>query len=239
MQRWIASTIVVLALSGCATVNHMAFDNEATNVDTRSKSVVLMTLDIGRDDDSRFVPEPLVVKLERPDAQTKEERQNFKLDTSDDSIEENGHRVFLLRMALAPGPYTLFEVFGRARAFPINAFFVVPVMASLDVPGNSVTYVGRITARLRPRSETEFRAGPVIPLLDQAIAGISNSTWDITIDDRYDHDLVLFRDNFPALSRASIGRRLLPPFDRALVQRRWDGEATTAGQDQTTAAPAK
>lgn len=236
MQKWIALVTVVSALSGCATVNRMAFDNEATTVDTRSKSVVLMTLDVGRDDNSRFVPEPLVVKLARPNAQTKEERQNFKLDSGDDSIEENGHRVFLLRMALAPGPYTIFEIFGRARAFPITGVFVVPVMANLDVKPGTIAYVGRVTARLRPRTGTEFRAGPVIPLIDQAVAGISDGTWDITIDDRADHDLVLFRDNFPALSTASVERRPLPPFDRVLVQRRWDGDVAAATDSQAGSA---
>ncbi len=236
MKRWLASVIVMTTLSGCATVNRMAFDNEATNVDTSTKSVVLMTLDVGRDDGSRFVPEPRAVKLERPNAQTKEERQNFKLDEGDDSIEENGHHVFLLRMALAPGPYTLVEVYGRASAFPTNGIFVAPVLAKLDVAPHSITYVGRVTARLRPRTDGEFRAGPLIPLIDQAIVGMSTGTWDVTIEDRSDRDIALFRENFPVLSTATIERRALPPFDRALVQRRWDGETAEATTTQSSPA---
>jgi hypothetical protein len=83
--------------------------------------------------------------------------------------------------------------------------------------------VGRVSATLRtPRQRGEFRAGPLLPLLDQAIAGMSNSTWDVTIADRADTDLALFRQNFKAVESASVINAPLPAFDRVAVQKWWD-----------------
>ncbi|WP_460838679.1 hypothetical protein [Noviherbaspirillum agri] len=127
-------------------------------------------------------------------------------------------------MALEPGKYRLAEIMGNANAFPIASLFVVPLYLDLDVSPNSITYVGRVTAKLRPRQEGEFRAGPLVPLIDQAVAGMSTGTWDVTVDDRSEKDVALFKANYPVLGNASVNRELLPPFDRVAVQRLWDGQ---------------
>jgi hypothetical protein len=62
----------------------------------------------------------------------------------------------------------------------------------------------------------------LIPLIDQAVAGMSTSTWDVTLDDRSDKDLPLFQQTFKALESATIVKSPLPPFDRVAVQRWWD-----------------
>ena len=217
------AVLLCCALGGCATVNHMAFDKKANKVDVASKSVVLMTVDVYRPEKSRFEPIPFVVNVEKPNAQSKVDRQNFVLDKNQDAIQtEDGHRLFLVRMALEPGPYKLMAVTGMARAFPINGFFQVPLVTDFNVQPQSVVYVGRVTAVLRSREGGEFRAGPVIPLIDQAIAGMSNSTWDVMIADRSDNDLAVFKQSYPALNSASIVKAPLPPFDRAAAQRWWD-----------------
>jgi hypothetical protein len=217
------AAVLCCALGGCATVNHMAFDKKSNSVDLASKSVVLMTIDVSRPDKSRFEPVPFVVNIEKPNAQSKQERQNFKLDKDEDTIKtEDGHTLFLARMALEPGPYKLMAVTGLARAFPINGFFQVPLVTDFDLKPGSIVYLGRVTATLRSRESGEFRAGPLLPLIDQAIAGMSNSTWDVTIDDRSDTDLALFRQTFKAVDSASIVKSPLPPFDRVAAQRWWD-----------------
>src|ERR1700734_2836803 len=95
-------------LGGCATVNHMAFDKNASSIDVSKKSVVLIAIEVKRTDDSRFQPVPFVVKLEKPNAQSKEDRDNFKLDKDQDVfVSEDGRTLFLTHMALAPGPYRL------------------------------------------------------------------------------------------------------------------------------------
>jgi hypothetical protein len=222
------AALLCCALGGCATVNQMAFDKKSNSVDVANKSIVLMTIDVSRPDKSRFEPVPFVVNIEEPNAKSKQERQNFKLDKNKDTIKtEDGRTLFLARIALEPGPYKLMAVTGMARAFPVNGFFQVPLVTDFNLQPGSIVYVGRVTATLRPRESGEFRAGPLLPLIDQAIAGMSTSTWDVTIDDRSAMDLPLFRQTFKAVESASVVTSLLPPFDRVAVQRWWDNNAPT------------
>ena len=222
MRRTFAA-LLCSVLGGCATVNQMAFDKKSNSVDVSTKSVVLMAIDVSRPDKSRFEPVPFIVNIEKPNAQSKQDRQNFKLDKNADTVKtEEGHTLFLARMALEPGQYKLLAVTGFARAFPINGLFQVPLQTDLNVQPRSIVYVGRVTATLRSRESGEFRAGPLLPLIDQAVAGMSNSTWDVTLDDRSDKDLPLFRETFKAAESAPIVKSPLPPFDRVAVQRWWD-----------------
>ncbi|MGR6035524.1 MAG: hypothetical protein ACU4EQ_04745 [Candidatus Nitrosoglobus sp.] len=207
-----------IALSGCATVNPMAVDKEARTVDITAKSIVLMTIDISRSDNSRYVPIPIVVKIEEPNAQSKQDRQNFKLAKHTDAIEKDGHTIYMARMALEPGPYKLADISGQIKAFPFYGIFMVPLLLDFEVAPHSVTYIGRITAKLRPRQEGEFRAGPVIPLIDQAVTGMSSGTWDITVEDRAKEDISLFWTHYPALATMPVNSDPLPPFDRMAVQ---------------------
>lgn len=232
----ICVALLCCALGACATVNKMAFDKDASSVDVSRKSVVLIAIEVKRLDDSRFQPVPLVVNVEKPNAQSKQDRQNFKVDKDHDVfVSEDGHTLFLTRMALEPGQYKLMAVTGFARAFPINAMFQVPLLADFNVQPGSVTYLGRVSSTLRSRQSGEFRAGPLLPLIDQSVAGMSTSTWDVTIEDRADIDVPLYQKTFKALSSVSIAKTPLPPFDRAVAQRWWDHNSTqdkdkTAGQ---------
>jgi hypothetical protein len=223
-------------LGGCATVNHMAFDKKSNLVNPTSKSVVLVTIDLSRPDKSRFELVPFVVKFEKPNAQSKQVRQNFTLSKDADTVKtEDGHTLYLARVSLDPGPYELTQIMGNAGAFPI-AQFLVPILSDFNVPPRSIVYVGRITATLRPRASGEFRAGPVglLPnlVLAQAVAGISTSTWDVTIDDRSDSDLPLFRQTFKAIESAQVVKSPLSPFDRAAVQR-WSDNNSPKDKDKT------
>lgn len=231
-----AATLIVCSfVTGCATVNTMALDKQNKAIDTREKSIVLMTIDVSRSDGSRFVPEPFVVKLETPGAKSKEERQNFKFSKGVDAVRENDRDLYLVSMALPAGEYKLAEIVGMARAFPINGFFAVPLASKLTVTPNAVTYVGRVTAKLRDRVGNEFRAGPVISLIDQSISGMSGSTWDVVIDNKAEQDLAQFKMAFPSLNKVTIAVTALPPFDRAAAQRQWDGESNGEAKSVTTA----
>jgi hypothetical protein len=235
--RFLGALVACSIVTGCATVNPMAFDKQTKAIDTKDKSIVLMTVVVSRSDGSRFEPVPYIVHVEKPAAQSKEDRQNFKIDKDTDALKANGQDLYLLRLALVAGEYKLIDVFGMARAFPINGMFSVPLVAKLNVKPNSVTYIGRVTAKLRDRVGDEFRAGPVVPLLDQSIAGMSGGTWDVAIDNLADQDIGLFKAAYPVLNNVTIETAALPAFDRAAAQRWWDGESTPA--DKSAGQPAK
>jgi hypothetical protein len=233
--RFLAA-LAACALAGCATVNHMAFDKNAGSVDVSKKSVVLVAFEVKRTDDSRFQPVPFVVKTEKPGAQRKEDRDNFKVDKDQDEfVSEDGRSLFLARMALEPGRYRLTVVEGFARAFPITGLFEIPLMTDFTVQPNSIVYLGRISATLRSRKSGEFRAGPLLPLIDQSVSGLSTSTWDVTIENRADIDVPLYQKTFKALAAASIATSPLPPFDRVAVQRWWD--SSSADKDKAGESP--
>jgi hypothetical protein len=165
------------------------------------------------------------VKFATPNATTKEARHNFKMDHEADTLKENGHTIYLVRVALVAGEYKLFDVTGSASAFPFNSIFVVPLNMDLNIAPNSVAYAGRITAKLRERKGEEFRAGPLVPLIDQSVTGMSGGTWDVSVENRAEKDIAYFRTTFPALKEVTIDTKPLPAFDRAAAQRMWEGEA--------------
>lgn len=190
MNKLLAVAILGCALTSCATVSPMAIEKDTTKIDTTTKSIVLMTIDVFRTDNSRFVLKPLVVKF----VDSKGEGQNFKLfdnavTRNIDSVEEGNHSIALARMALEPGHYKLNSISGNASAFPFNSLYDVPLVLDLNVKPNAITYVGRVSAHLRRRQEGEFRAGPVVPLVDQAATGISGGTFDVLVSDQSKKDI--------------------------------------------------
>lgn len=219
--RVICVSLALSILAGCATVNPMAFNKTSKSIDTSKKSVLLMTIDVSRPDGSRYVPHPAVVYFEKPHAQNKEERQNFRI-ADTDSIQLKGKSIYLARMALVPGKYQLVGIGGMANAFPFLGSFLVPLVMDLSVQPNSIVYVGRVTAKLRERKGNEFRAGSVIPLIDQSVTGMSDHTWDISVKDNKQEDIRLFLANYPVLSSSAIESAILPPFNRAAAQRWWE-----------------
>ena len=74
----------------------------------------------------------------------------------------------------------------------------------------------------RERWRPEFKAGPSIPLIDQAAAGASGGTFDVLVSDRWDVDEAIFRSTFAPLGNASVEKAILKPFDRALAQDWWE-----------------
>lgn len=213
-------------LSGCATLNTMAIDKTSTTVDVSNKSVLLMTLDFSRSDKSRyFAPGYFFVHFEKPNAQSKADRQNFEV-TPDDKIITSGEKaIYVLRIALEPGEYQLKGISGLAFSFPFNGNYFVPLLTDINVHKNAVTYIGRIKVIHRPRKENEFRAGSMIPLIDQAVMGISSGTLDIAIVDMSKEDGEIFKSTFPALRDMVIFTAVLPDFDRPKVQRWWESES--------------
>ena len=215
--------LIMLAATGCASIQPMAFDRSTPHIDPNGKAIVLMAVDLYRDDGSRYNPHPINLILTRPNGTVSGEMFGFHFTEDADAVIEDTHKIYLARFSLDAGNYQLLRVLGDANAFPFHGWFDVPLLAPLTATAGSVTYVGRVTAKLRPRENNEFRAGPLIPLVDQALTGVSTSTWDITIDNQADKDLALFRQTFPALVDTQIAVASLPPFDREAAQKAWEG----------------
>ena len=222
MKRMIFALVALTAiLVGCASPQQMAFDRKATAIDTSTKSVVLLTIDVSRQDDSRWQPEAKILGLSRNGGKEAEDRLTYPLTNDDDRFQVGNSNLVMVRMALEPGEYQLGQIWGMASAFPVHGYFSIPMTGSLKVAPKSVTYAGQIKAVMRPRKDGEFRAGPPTPILDQAISGMTRSTWDVEILDAYSKDIAFFEERFPAVKTVKVEKSLLPPFNREAVQKAW------------------
>ena len=202
----------------------MAFHDAKERVGPTSKPVYLMTATVRNEFHERWQPRIVVLYVQRPGAKEAADRLNFVMD-SEGRMEEEDARTgnhYLLRFQLDRGRYELPGMMAVAHAFPIHGLFFVPLHATLDVQEPGVYYLGHLEATVRERVGDEFRAGPLIPLIDQAIAGASNGTFEIRITDEFATDEALFRSKFPALDGVSINKAILPAFDRAKAQTWWE-----------------
>lgn len=214
--------VVCVLLVGCANVTPMAPNKQTKSLDITSKSVVLFSVDLARPEPSRYVPHPLFLVITKNGSQEKPEKLTFSIDKDAGDTPSDIHNKFLLRVPLEPGEYELKTIFGNANAFPFNGFFQLPLLETIKVLPSTVTYAGRINALMRPRVGEEFRAGSLIPLIDQAATGVSGSTFDVTIVDASEEEIPEFKAAFPALANFSIQKSVLPPFDRAKAQTWWE-----------------
>jgi hypothetical protein len=216
-------TIAVL-LSGCATPTKMAFDSDEERLTESSKPVFLMTATLKNAYRTSFQPKLIVVNVERAGAKDAADRLNFTLDEKAKNESDNPEvgSTYFLRMQLDPGRYEIRGLTSVGRSFPISGFFFAPMHAPVESSHPGVFYLGHVTATVRERQGNEFKAGPSIPLLDQAIAGASGGTFDIEISDRLSTDETTFRSKFPALRAIEIKKSVLPPFDRAVAQKWWE-----------------
>lgn len=97
----------------------------------------------------------------------------------------------------------------------MRAVCVLPLNSKIDIKPNSVVYLGHIDAVIRKRKGmSEQRAGALVPLIDNAVAGFSNGTFDVAINDEYNADMKLFQTQFPALSKVNVKKDILPPWVR-------------------------
>lgn len=225
MRTYIAICAVLgtLLTSGCATVAPMSPTTKTDSIDTTKNSYVLMTVTLKNAYHSSYQPSPIVVNLERGAADSRQDRLNFKFDEYDDqksTTTDSGDHYFV-RMPLAPGKYTMRGITGQSGIFPFHGMFFTPLHEVVDVKPNSIVYLGHIDATVVERKDGELRAGPLIPLIDQAATGFSGGTWDISVSDHYDDDVTAFKKDFPALSNASIDHDVLPQWDKQKATEWW------------------
>lgn len=220
MKRWIglAAFAASLLLAGCATPTKMAFQDDSQRVDEKGNPVLLMTARLQNDYHTSFQPKLIVVHVEKPDAKATADRINF---TMDEKAKLNDN-TWLLRMELPPGHYEIRGMTSMTRTFPIVGSFFTPLHSPVDLKEGGVYYLGQVTANVRERRGNEFRAGPPIPLIDQAAAGASGGTFEVAITDALAADEPIFRSRFPALQGVAIHKAILPPFDRAKAQAWWE-----------------
>lgn len=216
--------VLIVALSGCATQSRMAFEDDKQVVTADGNPIYLMTVTLKNVYKPSFQPKLLVAHIEKQGATKSSDRLNFKMDEKSmnetDSLPDGNN--YFLRMELPPGQYNIVGLSSLSRTFPFIGSYFTPIHATLEATRGGIYYLGHVEATIRERQGNEFRAGPVIPLVDQAIVGASGGTFDVEITDAFATDESLFRTKFPALANAEIRPAILPAFDRAKAQQWWE-----------------
>jgi hypothetical protein len=225
-NRLIAVSAFSLAflLTGCATRTDMAFKDDSEKAAQATKPIFLMTATLKNVYKTSFQPQMIVLHVEKDGAKEQADRLNFLMDDKareETDTVESGNTYFL-RMPLDPGRYEIVGATSKARTFPITGFYFTPLHSTLEARERGIYYLGHVNATLRERKDNEFKAGPVVPLLDQAVSGASSGTFDVEITDELAKDEPLFRSRFPALKDAVIQKAILPSFDRAKAQEWWE-----------------
>jgi hypothetical protein len=222
MKKLFASFAIAgtLLTTGCATVAPMSPTTATSSVDTSKNSYALMTVTLKNAYHTSYQPSPIVVHMERGAADSRADRLNFKFDDQATTTSDNGNHYFV-RIPLAPGKYVMRGITGQSGIFPFHGMFFTPLHETVEIKPNSIVYLGHVDATVVERKDGELRAGPVIPLIDQAATGFSGGTWDIRVSDEFDQDVAEFKKDFPALTNASIEREVLPAWDKQKATEWW------------------
>lgn len=125
------------------------------------------------------------------------------------------YNEYLASFQLTPGMYR-FSAIDVSYKVPllVSANARMPIFLKLEVTPNSVIYIGNIDASIREKIDDERPAGSLIPLIDQSVAGFSNGTFDIFINDKYEDDMKLFFSEYPVLQKVKVEKKLLPHWIR-------------------------
>ena len=225
-NRYLTLTAFLIALlvTGCATPTKMAFQNDSNSIPSDMKPVLLMTVTLKNAYKTSYQPNLQFVQVEKKDAKNKIDRLNFAVDEkaiSGTGTAETGNSYFI-RMELENGEYVIRGLAGTSNSLMVYGSFFAPLHVDTNSSGTGVFYLGHVAATVRERKDGEFKAGPSIPLLDQAVTGFSGGTFEVEISDQFEKDIADFKARFPALSSVAIQKAILPSFDRAKAQKWWE-----------------
>lgn len=211
----------VLLSSACANMNKMAFQDDSETLAASKKPIFLMSATLNNSYKPFFQPNVMYVHVEKNGTGGENNRLSFKMDEKG-KVDSSVGNEYLIRMELDKGDYVLRGMTGISGGFPVLGSFNAPLLLNLKADDAGVYYLGHVDATVRERNENEFRAGPVIPLIDQAVTGFSGGTFDIAVSDRFDKDESLFKSKFLALNGVGIKKAILPQFDRDKAQKWWE-----------------
>jgi hypothetical protein len=220
----LAIVAATLLLTGCASPTMMPFSGPETATLKADKAIYLMTATMRNVNRSSHQMKAANLRIEHADGKNSDKNITYAIDTlaKDESDDPNKGSTYYLRMELDNGNYVVRGMSAMSMSFPIRGFWFVPMHAKLTPVGPGVYYLGNMDFVARSRQDGEFKAGPSLPLLDQAIAGASTSTFDVAVSDRWETDEAEFKKRFPVLNTVTVQKSILPAYDRKYAYEWWD-----------------
>lgn len=202
----------------------MSFASESDKVSELKTPVFLLTANVRNQFKPDYTPILSSINIQRIKPDNTKELLRFPIDEKAlvKASKDAPPSAYLLRLPLQPGKYEVESIHGMARGFLIVGSFFLPMRAPLEVADGGVYYLGNVSGVVRERVGSEFRAGPVIPLIDQGVTGAAGGTFEVAITDQWGADQAMFLKAFPALKSADVKKSILPAFDRKAYQLWWD-----------------
>lgn len=211
----------------------MPFQSDS-DVPSGRKGVFLMTATLKNSYKPSLELEPTLVHVCRKGATDSSGCGVFRVDHKAKPTTggaEGGNRYFL-RMDLESGEYETPVLDGWGGYGFFADPFVVPIHADVKFSGTGMFYLGHVAATMRERKAGEFRAGRpgfvwgLGGLMMEAASGFGSNggTFDVEFTDQSEQDIAGFKNRCGALRGADIRISILPTFDRAKAQRRWEAD---------------
>jgi len=209
VKRTSFAALLAVAVSGCATVSRMPLQEKAAAPDLNQKSVMVARLKVRNEYKPGHQPK-LSFVVAKDSKKPEPETFSFTEPTLLSEADEAG-RDYFFSMEMAPGPINILGVhFSRQIPLLLSASAVAELNAELDVPPNTILYLGSIDAVIIERTnDSQPRAGAVIPLIDQAVAGFSGGTFRLDVKDDYENDQKELFARYPFLKGKEIQKRIL------------------------------
>ena len=204
----IACVICILGITafcGCTSMSPMTLESQSGALQLTSKSVGLFTLRTSNQYKPSYQPDVKSIEV-TPQATGKAVK--FKV-AKPHSQEKERFLEYLISVDLPPDTYTLGDVAGQSPQFLTIGSFRFPVGASFELPPNAVVYLGHVNMVNRKRKEGEARSGSIVPLIDQAVSGYSDGTFDVSIWDKSETDIPLFEQTYPELEQYVIVKSIM------------------------------
>ena len=193
----------------CACTPSMPLVKSSPTIDiANGMGVGIFTMEI-RNDYKNYAPQPISLTVKNTDTRSNVDTQSFSFGDPEKELGERGYEM-TASVALPAGEYYITELAGVARSFPIAGRFYFNPNKRFILKSGELTYLGHLVVRLVERtSNDEERAGPILPVVDQSLTGMSDGTFKIDIHDSFDTDMPILKTRFPALVSKNVGKELL------------------------------
>lgn len=202
--KMLALLLCSFVMFGCA--GNLGLTKGQTSIDVSSNSLVLLPVTVSNQNHTGFQPDLV-------DAYLRLGTDSQRIGTKDSVFKEDKDKSkdYLMSFSLKPGTYTIEKIIGSYRIpMIIKAWCQIPMDKSFEVKANSVVYLGHVSATIVERkNDDQERAGGMIPLMDQGIAGFSTGTFVVDIADRYESDMANYRSEFPGLKDTKVEKAVL------------------------------
>lgn len=195
----------ITSFCGCASMNPMALETKSGALQLTSKSIGLFTLRTSNQYKPSYQPSVNSIEV-IPQGNGK--AVTFRV-SKPHRHGKNQFFEYLISVDLPPGTYKVGYVAGQSNKIFVIGSFRFSVDASFNLSPDTVVYLGHVNMVNRKRKEGERRSGSVFPLIDQAASGYSGGTFDISVSDRSDTDILLFEQTYPQLGKYIIMKSIM------------------------------